>query len=94
MIWGHFLSTNIPGREEKVPFAGSGYNPQKALGKTHNPVQPRKGYCKTAKARDRETERLLEGTCATRPAASASARGGFLTDLLLLQRGRRRESQV
>lgn len=50
MIWGHFLSTNIPGREEKVPFAGSGYNPQKALGTTHNPVQPRKGYCKTAKA--------------------------------------------
>lgn len=35
MIQGHFLSPNIPGREEKVPFAGSGYNPQKALGKTH-----------------------------------------------------------
>lgn len=43
MIWGHVLSTNIPGREEKVPFAGSGYNPQKALGKTHKPDQPRKG---------------------------------------------------
>lgn len=52
MIQGHFLSPNIPGREEKVPFAGSGYNPQKALGKpqTHTPDQPRKGYCRTAKA--------------------------------------------
>ena len=49
MIQGHFLSPNIPGREEKVPFAGSGYNPQKALGKTHKSDQPRKGYCGTAK---------------------------------------------
>lgn len=40
---------NIPGREEKVPFSGSGYNPQKALDKPHQPNQPRKGSCKPAK---------------------------------------------